>query len=478
MRTKLIVLLLSSILLLQTSCKNKPDFVENGSVIISGKVINYKKHKDFKTFNIYYHNLFNTQLIKTVHINESGTFKSVIPCDAKMDFFIGFGHTPSYIICAPNDSLYITIDADILNDPKNHFPNNSYFVKVMGGTRVQDNYLVNAYISAIGKNKLNRDEYFKTIESSSPIDYLAFQEKRLQMEMNILDSISQSSNTYLFTEWANDFSKYDKLVKLLKYPRLKARLVGVHQDSIAIPNEFYNKIFKRDINEHNIFSFYHNAFLNSYFIYLYKAARNSSSDILQFIEKNANGFTKDIAISKYFIQKNKTNDTSVKINYDLIKNNYLRHTLKAEIKNKNDKKTELKKQRTKSTIIDSLFSQYKGKVVYVDIWATWCGPCLNEMPKSIKLQNKFKNKPIEFLYLCVQSKYENWQSIIRKNKIKGKHVFINSKQFNELKTLFDITGVPHYLIVDKMGGIINNAPRPSSMKIQKILDRMITNNAP
>jgi len=97
------------------------------------------------------------------------------------------------LICAPNDSLFLTIDADILNDPKNHYPNNSYFVKVTGGTRVQDNQFVNDFLLNRRKIKLSRTEYFKIIETSTPLEYLSYQEKLSQMEMKVLDSISKIS---------------------------------------------------------------------------------------------------------------------------------------------------------------------------------------------------------------------------------------------------------------------------------------------
>lgn len=106
-------------------------------------------------------------------------------------------------------------------------------------------------------------------------------------------------------------------------------------------------------------------------------------------------------------------------------------------------------------------SDYKGKLVYVDVWASWCGPCVREIPYAEKLQEEFKGKDIVFLCVSVDENETSWRNIIRQKNIGGTHVR-SFDVVDNVSTLYNINGIPHYFIVGKDGKIIDsNAKRPS-----------------
>ena len=124
---------------------------------------------------------------------------------------------------------------------------------------------------------------------------------------------------------------------------------------------------------------------------------------------------------------------------------------------------------------EELTSKYAGKIIYIDIWATWCGPCRRETPFAIDLHDYFKGKNIAFVNLCLSSDKNEWKKMIKNSNIKGDNYFFNKSQTQLLREKLKFDGYPTYLIIDKKGRLINeNAPRPSSGKrIKKILNDLI-----
>lgn len=116
---------------------------------------------------------------------------------------------------------------------------------------------------------------------------------------------------------------------------------------------------------------------------------------------------------------------------------------------------------------DSLYlSDLKGKVVYIDVWATWCGPCIKEFPYAKQLQDEFNNnKKVAFLYVSVDREVDKWQKYLSQNQLKGFHINSSDGNFSQR---YRIAGIPRYIIVDQMGKIVKmKAPRPSSGKVKE-----------
>ncbi|WP_089904848.1 TlpA family protein disulfide reductase [Chitinophaga arvensicola] len=120
---------------------------------------------------------------------------------------------------------------------------------------------------------------------------------------------------------------------------------------------------------------------------------------------------------------------------------------------------------TTSDILQVLGAKYKGNVVYVDYWAPWCVPCMQEMRQSALLKNNFNNKPVIFLYLAIHCDQDSWEKTIKREQIKGEHYLVSDKEFDLLNKRINIIGIPRYMLIDKSGTITQtNAPRPSDLE--------------
>ena len=119
-------------------------------------------------------------------------------------------------------------------------------------------------------------------------------------------------------------------------------------------------------------------------------------------------------------------------------------------------------------------SDLKGKFVYVDVWATWCRPCIGEIPVLKELQNKFKGKNIEFVSISVDENREAWLKMIKEKELKGVQLLSDKSFDSQFVREYGITEIPVFILLDKEGKIINaNAPRPSDPEIEKILENLI-----
>lgn len=128
-----------------------------------------------------------------------------------------------------------------------------------------------------------------------------------------------------------------------------------------------------------------------------------------------------------------------------------------------------------TTSLDDLLG--KGKYIYIDVWATWCGFCKREIPLLKKLEEEYHGKNIEFVSISVDDKkqHEKWRQTIVDREMTGVQLFSGKKQAElEWAQNFLITGLPKFIIIDPEGKIVNsNAPAPSQgSKLIDIFDQL------
>lgn len=103
----------------------------------------------------------------------------------------------------------------------------------------------------------------------------------------------------------------------------------------------------------------------------------------------------------------------------------------------------------------------KGKYVYVDIWATWCRPCLEQLPAMKEMEEKYRATDIEFMSISVdrENDKEKWKRMVQAQDMKGIQLFAG--QSSSFQKDYRIKTIPRFLLIGKDGELINdNAPRP------------------
>jgi thiol-disulfide isomerase/thioredoxin len=136
---------------------------------------------------------------------------------------------------------------------------------------------------------------------------------------------------------------------------------------------------------------------------------------------------------------------------------------------------ELKNLEGKATGLE----KYKGKVLYVDIWASWCGPCRAEFPHSINMKNSLteeEKKKIAFLNISIDDSEEAWKKAIESLGLKEfEHAISPGGWSSKLVQKYKIRGIPRYMIFDKTGKLVQTeASRPSNpetlMKLRELIN--------
>ncbi len=126
-------------------------------------------------------------------------------------------------------------------------------------------------------------------------------------------------------------------------------------------------------------------------------------------------------------------------------------------------------------------NSFKGQYVYIDVWATWCGPCIIEIPYLKKLEKEFHNKNIKFVSISIDNNTRSngswevaekkWRNFVRNRQLSGVQLWAG-KDLN-FTSAYDIKGIPRFILIDPKGKIVSaNAPRPSNPSLKALLNSL------
>ncbi|GGB79581.1 hypothetical protein GCM10007424_19680 [Flavobacterium suaedae] len=121
-------------------------------------------------------------------------------------------------------------------------------------------------------------------------------------------------------------------------------------------------------------------------------------------------------------------------------------------------------------------SDLKGKYVYIDVWATWCGPCRREIPYLKEVEEKYHGKDIAFVSISVdkQKDHAKWENFVDKNALGGIQLMADKDWSSDFIKIYDIHSIPRFILIDPQGKVVDSdAPRPSDPKLQQVLDKRL-----
>lgn len=431
---------------------------------------------NFKSFGFYFNNDY---LINQLSVN----------------FFDSTGN--SYVIPAKKPLLITFTKGNWTSHPAIMHPGETYTVTYEDGEYIISNFSNNSNLSAI-----------YDIEKNFGFTFPDFAGLQISKSTN-LNYVYQQHNDK-FKERIDFFNQYKKTVKLtphddqyivssLQFKYLTAILFPYFNRANTtefpfsqIPEEYAKKI-ENEISEYT----FHDSllYIDMYRLFLWNysrfLARESLGTELEFstifeiatsrFEGETKAFVSSMIIKKY--ENTYPVNFPEKLNYFLedIPDGYYKNLVtKSSIINATKifekfGNEVLQDSSYKNISLQEILHQAKGKLVYLDFWASWCKPCLEEIPKSLSLAKELSHKDVSFIYISIDNDNDKWSRALENHFATSKNHFRLNPTSGLLKELA-IQSVPRYMLLDKAGKVITlDAARPSDTRTIGTITRLLAN---
>ena len=450
---------------------NSADIIYNLPATITGKILNLEVYPNIKEVKLTIPGFEGDKTEISTKIDDSGQFTIEFYPKTKRE--IELYPIEDILVIQPGDSLHIIKD---FND--------------IGNTLFQgDRKELNRQLSKF------RGKYLGRYPTDYKLPYLEFKNGcEIEKNSNYQKLIEFQGNnpcTDEFNNWAIKQIELDYCKALFHYSfqhlmRSKVELTDSSEYFTFIENledKIDNSIVMKDYFETT------EQFVTYRFMKLQKGYQNQISkndtivdlmieDLFSSTDNNYLAQFSFRALLNVTLNSNKTdwtdkykNQINSKLDDSFLRNNLQEHYDRINEFNKNPKRftdailgtknnNELNNgislhSNSEKNTIKELIETNPNKVIYVDFWATWCPPCLHDMQFSKQLINDFKNKDVEFAFICINSKEDLWKQKVNELKIGGQHIFCDFETTRLIRKRFGFSGIPYYLLINKEGDIVD-----------------------
>ncbi|WP_040278006.1 TlpA family protein disulfide reductase [Psychroserpens damuponensis] len=452
-------LIIALVMLSIFACKQEPKV---DYAIITGKVDNSKAKKA-----IIKHVDFEAEIV----INEDGTFADTLHIPEHGFFTMSIGREFTPIHLDFDNNINIKLDANKFDET----------IKYTGEGADKNNYLAAKTLNNI-KATANEAELYSLNED-------AFKARLSEIQSTnetLLNGLTNTDEAFISAEKQN--LVYDNYALLNKYGQGHAYFTKQKDFKVSesfIPTELKNMVFDNSRAYKSSSSYKDMAFDNA----LRGIFENLGDDISSVTTEDLKGVS-DIKIqplkndvidylSSFLVSPGNENMESI---YNFFVNNSTNEDTKKKLTASFEKNKNLIKGKPSPQFVnyenhkggDLSLTDLKGKYVYVDVWATWCGPCIREIPSLKEVEKQFHGQNVEFVSTSIdQAKdHDKWVSMVKDKDLGGVQLMADRDWSSQFVREYGIQGIPRFILIDPNGNIVSaDAPRPSDPKLVELLEK-------
>jgi thiol-disulfide isomerase/thioredoxin len=360
-----------------------------------------------------------------------------------------------------------------------HIENNTIRFSGIGGN--ENNYLLekDKLISSLPSTAPSSSSYTSLTERK----YLHLVNSNYNKKVIFLNKFENLEKDFIQLETESVF--YDKMVRLVFY---ESNLQYLKNDKSFKVSDNFPKLYDNlNLTNEKLLNHFNYHFYVYSFLKIKVAEKLKINPLLDEVIttlKTTNEEIENTVIREKLIfwryewdfVKSKDLDKAYKVFNSSVKNEKYRNIIKQKyLKTKNIGKGDISPIFNFKDLNNNLvsLSDFKGNIIYIDIWNTYCKPCIIEMPKFEKMKKEFSEKKIKFVSICVNSPKGNWKRMITKKNLTGIQLYSEKANGSFFKK-YMFNSAPRYILIDKEGKIIeSHARKPSDTKLIKIIENYL-----
>ncbi len=411
----------------------------------------------------------NRNFSDDIVINNDSTFLDTIKNLEPGLYTFEYGKERSKIYLKPGYNLILSLDLKQFDESIKYSGEGSYDNNYLAQKFLKEEDL-NKFLSYRNLGSLDEADFVQKMDSVKNLQLINLEEhKELDPSLKALEEgdilYGWANKMHDYEAYKRYISKNDKFKVSENYPDFSKNLNFEDESLVDVSNykmylqKYYNQKFSEELKNEEV---------DRQTTYINLISKNVKSQEI----KNTLLYADAVYGISYTGELQKY--------YDLFMANSTDEENKKDITEKYNKLIKLSKGNVSPKFVDyenykggtTSLDDLKGKYVYVDVWATWCGPCKREIPYLKEITKKYDGKNITFVSMSIDKKeaYDAWRKMVGDEKLEGVQLFAPNDWKSDFVTDYGIMGIPRFILIDPEGNIVNaNAPRPSSKGLIKLL---------